>query len=542
MAKRFVTIFFIVLGISMFLVTGYFLVLLLAPGFEAFGLKYIHKGARKYDSGKVLILDEMTDLGYTSFSGSIILNVEETPVYVEFTEGYGYYVRYHEDYSGFTRTDIDFPSINFERDNLGNAVISVQGFEKWLWKNDNTERYIKLYIPLVAVSGSNANTTDLKIVSESSDITFSNGFEHEDLRVPTFDEVEFETNGEIIYNTLVRARTLKHTTNNSIIVDKDFKKSLNATNYILNSKNGRINIEVPVVGDVTTTTKIYDIKLISCRNLNVTTEDGDIKCFDKDSKIQVSGTVNINSKTGSVELGKVLGTAQNNITTTSGNVTIEKINNGNVTTKRGSVRITSVNDLKIDTNMGKVYVEESLSKVNISTKRGNVVLGGNNMTVNNPTVFTRLGKVTIDSASQKVNVETIYSDVKFTNKDSADVTIISGGELAATGLTGKVNLKSNGDTNVEFTKITHESVLEVGADAKTVVIKAVENAKGDTRYILQGKMVTRFEDNDNGTGTFSKVESSTNITNKLNGTEPLLKVTASSADVSLYMKAEFTED
>ncbi len=539
MAKRFLTIFFIVIGISMFLVTGYFLVLLLAPGFEAFGLKYIHKGARKYDSGKVLILDEMRGLGYDSFSGSIILETEELPVYVIFTDGGGYSVQYHEDYSGFTKTDIDYPSINFERDNLGNAVLKVKGFNKWIWKNSNTERYLNLYIPMAAVSMSNAKTTDLKITGNSTTINFSRNYEGEDLRIPTFDEVNIETNGEITYDTTIKAETFTYTTNNSIVIDKDHKKAVDATNYVLDSKSGRITVEPAVVGNITATTKNYPIKIASCKNFTATTTHGDISCVAKDEKIQISGVANINSKTGSVTLGRVLGAGENNITTTSGNVTIEKIMDGSITTKRGSIRITSVNNVTISTDIGKVFVEEALSAINATTKRGKVVLGGNNLKVNNPTVFSRLGDVELKAASSNVSIETIYGDVLFTNTDSANVSIISGGTVKATGLTGNVNVKSNGNTELTFTKINKEATVEVGDKAKTVVIYAVENGKNDTRYMLIGKMVTRYEDNDNGTGTFSKVESSENITNKLNGTEPLLKVTASSADVSIYMKAAF---
>jgi len=51
-------------------------------------------------------------------------------------------------------------------------------------------------------------------------------------------------------------------------------------------------------------------------------------------------------------------------------------------------------------------------------------------------------------------------------------------------------------------------------------------------------MVTRYEDNANGSGTFSKLEYGENLTNKLSGAEPLLKVTGKNADISIYFKAQ----
>ena len=106
MAKRMMVTSLIVLGIAAFLIAGFFLVLFLAPGFQAFGLMYISKGARAYASGEVRILTEMEKLGYDSFSGSITLEVDECPVYVEFSQKYDYIVEYYENYSGLTKTNM----------------------------------------------------------------------------------------------------------------------------------------------------------------------------------------------------------------------------------------------------------------------------------------------------------------------------------------------------------------------------------------------------------------------------------------------------
>lgn len=543
MTKRLVTMFFIVIGIILFVLTGFFLVLFMAPGFKAFGLTYITYDARKYDSKEVLILDKVNELGYNSFSGSITLETEEVPVNVIFTNQNSYKIHYYENFSGLTKTNIDFPSMTFERDNLGGVKIKITGFEKTLFENSNTKRYVKLYIPLNQVNSAiDGYKTDLTIKSERSDIVFERQITEGDERLASFNNLTIETNGNVKFASVVKSNTYKFTTNNSIIVDSAYKNAAESKNYELESKSGRITLENAIAGNLTATTKNYDIKLVSCLNLNVKTNYGDVVCFKDDAKINVLGMVNIETKSGNVVLGKVSGGAENKITTSSGKVTIDKINNGIIVTKRGSVKIKSLNNMKIETNMGKVFVEEALTKVDVTTKRGKVELGGEGMTINNAKVFSRLGKVFIYSATGTVNVQTISSDVSFTNKDSQNVSIVAGGKLTAKGLIGHVDISAEKNAEIEFDQITENATIAVGDKCKTLVVKAIKNSKNDTRYVLSGKMVTRYEDNDNGTGTFSKIEASENLTNKLDGTGPYLKVTGKNADVSIYFKAEASEE
>lgn len=539
MAKRFVTIFFIVIAIAIFLVVGFFAVLFLAPGFEAFGLKYIMLGARKYDSGQVLIIDEMNKLGYESFSGTVIVESDEVPVEIEFTESYSYTVRYYEDYSGLTKTDIDYPSLSITRDNLGNAVVKVTGFETWIFENSNTKRYLKIGIPINSTGTStSSNKASLKIVSKNSDIVFNKETEL-DTRTPYFYNVEIETNGKITYNTPVKATTYKLTTNNSIVLDKDCSNAVQATNYELHSLKGRVTVNFAISGNLTASTKNFDIRLISCTTLTAESYYGDIVCADKNSVIELSGMAFVSTKTGAVKLGKVSGGSENKITTTSGDVEIKQIKNATITTKRGSVTIDSVSSATISTDIGKVKIEEILTNAKIKTVRGSVELGGTGMMVNNPTVESTFGRVTLHSASGKVDVLTTYNDVSFTNTNSENIKIVSGGKLNAKGLTGLVELDIAEDSEVEFTEITEDVSIKLGDKCKTFVLWAVEDSVNDTEFAITGKTIVRYEDNDNGTGTYSKVQTAQDgITNRLTGTEPYLKITSKNANISIYFKTE----
>ena len=539
MAKRMMVITLIVLGIALFLVAGFFLVLFLAPGFQAFGLMYVTKGARLYNSGEVRILSEMEKLGYDSFSGSITLEVEECPVYIEFSQKYDYIVEYHEDYSGLTKTDIDYPSMKIERDNLGGAVIKITGFEKWVFENANTKRYVKLLIPISNVNNLvGSYRTNLTIKSNKSDISFSRELKEIDDRIPVFNNINIETNGKVESDSLIKATTFTYTTDNSIIIEADNENTIQASNYNLKSGSGRVTVEKAISGNLVAETKNYDIKLVSCVNLTAKSEYGSVKCFHDDKRIQVAGMVNIETKAGDVKLGVVNGAAKNTIQTSSGSVDIQKIKMGSITTKRGNVRIDSVEDFKIRTNMGKVVIEEVLEKVDIKTKRGNITLGGEGMTVNNPKVTSTLGRIKLLSASETVYIETGRNNVEFTNKDSEHVTIVCGGKLVAKQLTGYTNITVGKKATIEFTQITDQTtVIEGKETCEEIIVRALNNSKDDTRYLIEAASVTRYVDNDNGTGTFSKLETSKdNLTNKLNGTEPYLKINAKNSVVNVYFK------
>lgn len=534
MTKRFITIFFIVLGVMMFLITSFFLVLFLAPGFSAFGLKYITIGARAYNSGLVNIYDEIGP-----FSGSIIVECSETPVFVEFTESANYYVQYVEDYSGITKTDIVKPKMKIERDAKGNAVVKISEFEKFLFQNANTEKYLKVYIPLVGVSSASTSfRKDLVITSNKSDISFSKEDET-DTRLPQLNMLSISTIGDIVFNTHVKTTTYKLKTENTIFVDKENKKTPDATNYTLDSKKGKIVVQKAVDGDLNLKTTNSSVYLISCRNLTAKTGFGNVKSYIEGKKINTTGMVDIETTAGKVTLGEVNGGAESKISTTSGAVKIGSVKKISVTTKSGDVTIKSVQEAKINTNLGTISVEECLSKINIDAKRGNVILGGEGITMNNATVFAKLGKIKMLSASERVDIETVRGNIEFINGDSQDITITSGGKLKATNLTGTVKISSSKDAELTFTKITDVADIKVGDSCNKLVIWATQNKKSDTRYLLSGKRVTRWEDNANDTGTYSKMETTRNdlLPNRLTGVEPLIKAEGKNVEIDIYMKS-----
>ena len=542
MTKRFTVIFFIVLGIIALLMTGFVLVLFLAPGFSAFGVRYIALNTRNYDSGEIRLIDEVG-----AFTGDIEINAKEVPIYVYFTQANGggnaYKVRYYENFSGFTKSKIEDPSIEITKRN-GVVVININEYEKFIFQNANTKKFVNLYIPMENISGTGAGRTNLTINTKSSSIVFDRELpqSEEDLRVPSFKNVTINGNGNIKYNVEMRAITYSLSTNNSILITDDKLSSFNAVNYKLNSNKGKIEIKREVSGDLYCTTKNGKITFLTCKNFVGETTYGDIYCSDNSKQTELAGIVKITTKTGNITLGNVNGTGDNEIVSGSGNVKIKKIKDGSIETKRGSVQINSVNKMKITTNMGKVNVEEALTSIDVSTKRGRINLGGENMVVNNPKVFSRLGRVNVTSALGEVYIETVSSDVVFNNKSSENITIYAGGKLTATALTGKINITANQNTTLDFAKITDNATIKMGKNCKSLLIKAYDDAYGDTRFIISGKMSTIYEDDPTDDVDPYKMVSGEQLTNKKDGTGALLDVTAANANIDVYFKVTNTEE
>lgn len=540
MAKRFTTIFFIVLGIVAFLCVGFFLVLILAPGTRIFGLMYIAKDARAYNSTRLNMVTELNKQGYEGFNGSITVITDEVPVYIEYTESYGYEFQYYENYVGLTKTKLEKPFFELSKDKTGGVVVKVHGFEKFIFENKVTNRFVKIFIPLVDVSGYEGGDTNLTIQSDKSNITFHKT-DATDTRTPEFNKVSVETKGKITHACVTEAKTYKLTTPNTITIDENYKNVVKATHYELESTKGRIVVKTAINGDINAKTNNRDIKLISCRNLTVNTNHGDIAGLDEDGKIDVQGMAYITVKTGKISLGKVAGGAESIITTTSGRVTIDKIGTATITTRRGSVNILSIKKGIIETNTGNIRIEEALESLNVNTIRGKVTLGAEGMMMNNITVDSHIGRVYVNSAYGKAKIITDNSDVYFTNTTCNDVDITAGGNVKATGLTGKVIVNAGKDIDLTFTTVTDKVEVTAGNKTKSVVVYALSNTTNDIGFTLSGKNVIHYEANDNGTGSYSNMGEGPNLSNRTDGTLPVVDVEGKQAIVKIYLKASVAQ-
>ncbi len=532
MSKRLAIVFFIVIASCIFAVAGFLLMLFLAPGFSAFGVKYIRADIHVVNTGKIQLSETKAFKDTGDFNGNVIIETEEVPVNIIFSEDFDFYFKYFDNYVGLTTSKFDDPSISITKNSNGDCIITTKEFKKFIYESSSSNRYLNVYIPLSIVGGSGATTRDLTINTISSPVKFVK--EKEDARTASFNKVTINTKtSKVVYDSNFHAINFEYHTNNTIRIYGDEEKEVYATHYNLESRSGKIVIKGDVAGNVRAKTKNGDISLESCKNLYVETKCGDVKCSNKEAKINLRGIAKITTTAGEVELGEVKGNGDNTISTGGGRVNIDKITDVEVTTKRGAIRIKSLNTAKLESNVGKIWVEEALTSINAHTKRGNIELGAEGLTINNPHITSTMGKVKINSASGKVFVQTTKNNIDFTNKDSEDIELISGKKLTATRLTGKVHLASNGATDVKFTKITDETVIDLGDKCYNAVIRAEQNTDKDTDYYFSGKFVERYEDDAPiDRGKDGSVVANGNV---ITG-DASIKITGKNASIYVYFK------
>lgn len=540
MSKRFVTTLLIVLAAIIFIVAVYFLILFLAPGLSLLGLRYIAKDARvAAEKGSLIeyIVNKDDSDEYNS-TDDIFYNVKgikiitsEIPVNI-ITQGWDYEFDYYDNYNGFTTSKIKYPSISIDYKD-GFIIISTEEFGKFIGEMYASERYLNVYIPSLVIGTNIGNKIDLEIESKKSNIKF--GKDGEDTSSAYFSNLKITTTGKFTTNSKLIADTFDYTTNQRIDI-KDGENVVDATNYILESRNGSININKAVRGYVTVKTNYGDIRLSDVgTTLTATTAHGNIYSSSKE-RFNVNGLVIISSKSGNVTIGKILGKNGHSIINThSGNVNISSLENIEVETTRGSVDIKTLNKAKIITNLGKVTVEEVKESIDVNTKRGNIYLGEEEMVVNNVTAFSRLGKVFVYSATGTTNLETVSGNIEFTNGDSDDITISCGGKLKATGLEGKVKIYSNKDASLEFSDVSGDVTIDLSDKCYNASIICSNNTTDSVRYSLTGAHVEVYISNE--TGGYTRASEGEEQNNQSNASAPIIKLTSKYAQVKIYFQS-----
>lgn len=508
MAKRFASVFFISLGIALCCVFVFVLVLFLAPGLSVFGVKYIASGTHIVHD--TIILADKLD----GYSGSIKLEVDDIPVQVVFSQGFSYQVEYYDNFNGLTISKIDDPSIDISKDADGTAVIKVTTFKKFIYENGNSTRYVKLLMPSSNIGGKNAGKFDLSIISKNSSVTFMD--EVSDNYTPYFKNITIETSGNIVANTNVKADTYSLKTINAIKLLDNEKTALTAKNYNLISTGGKIYVDRDVEGDIFATTSNARIQIRSCYNLTANSGFGDVYSVNENSGIKINGAANISTTAGKVEIDSIFGTNEKSIINTkTGNVTINSLVNADIKTTRGFVNIGSANKVSVETSSGAITVEQSKNEVFAKSKRGKIKLGGENLTVNNPTVEATFGNVSIKSATGIVSATSIYSNIDLDCSSVSKVTINAGGDVNATNLTGVVNIETQANANVSFKNFTESSSVVGTNSGSTICVNLLQNDSSSFAYQLDGNDVTLFEYNVEDLENHHQIGRSTSLSSSL---------------------------
>ena len=501
-----------IIGIPLLLFFGTALILFLAPGFELFGVRYVTKGIVDFKETKIV----------DNFRGEIYINTYDVPVVVEYAPIPNVQVTFRQEFVGFTTTKAKTPDLRVSIDDAGNAIISTVEIQKFIFASKLEDNYY--FTILVPDAGKN-----IHVKAETSSVTFqgSNGY------AP---RVGIESQGKLSVKNQLKVGTLNYTTNS----DVDLTANLQLTNATIKTGNKYISIKNAVDGDLNLTNTSGNISFNQCNNLTVSTSSGVVKSSVSNGAI-VKGKAKITTRSGSINLNKVEGTADKSvITTKTGAVNIGSIHDLKIESSRGDINIVQVRNIEIEGGAGDISIKGVSGSAKINTTNGKVVLGENKDgggSIYNPTVNTTTGKIyAYNVVGDKVYLKSTNNLVYVKNTKglgSDNFYLHAGRELTAKNLEGKVEAYANGEVNLHFQSLTENVKVSVGAKCRKVKLDAKCKVYSEVNYNIKStkNKVIKLYAEDSNVVTKNGSLKSTNLV-----AAPTITITGAYQETYLYLK------
>ena len=445
MAKKIFTYLAIILACGVLFVMGSFLLMILAPGMEVFGIRYVTSGEGDYELAEA-------DQRMPAFAGDIYIEANEIPITVDYQFVNGVVLKYKQGFVGFTKSKNKKPYVEYKVEK-GDLHIKSYDLVKFLYGTESfdvEECYLNLILPYEMSEKSifiKSNNSAVKFNAEGSraleevDISTKNTINI--VGTLSAHKIILETRQPLVINESIQTNHLKiKASTNNVKMDRDF--------------DGLLEVE-------TANANLY-IKNVN--NLLFKSSSGSVMPYD-DKEINV-GVVNVETKSGSVEINNIIGILDSEITTKSGRVSVGNCNNITITNNRGPVKIGNAKNLTINGGLGVVNVNSVSQAISVETKNGNVILGSEETTIANPTVVTSTGKVNVINASGKALLTSMHNSVSVDGKDLTEITIAAGKEVNAKNLSGEISIDANRKVDVQITKLTGDVKIKTGDKCKLV--------------------------------------------------------------------------
>ena len=483
---------FVVMGIFVgavllaFLAMGVFL--MLAPGTKLFGVQYVK--AEKTSSM------EITKKYEDILMGDIIIETYGVPVTVEYSSNGSFEFSFVQKFNGFTKSNIERPSLSVSKNNDGNLVVKTTEFAKFLWGTNNSGYSLKCKIP-----GAYLNK-GLIVKSTKSTLTLTSG----EYAAGTLSTADLSTNGAVKLTGDFTIGTLKITgAKNAITIPETY--TVANVNIAVGSKPTTIKSEIS--GKLTHSSKSGSLTFVSCGELDATTKSGKIESTSNETS--VVGNAKITTKSGKIVLQHVGGDLT--ATTKSGKVYIgSNLNstkagvNGKVTitTTKGSVNLLGTfaeteQAAKITTTSGKVTIGDNsrteeekaagalaiISKATISTSSGQVIIEK----IDQAKVTTKSGKITIGNFA-KADITTSTGEINVTAgyvQSNLKISAAKKANVKATNLTGTTKISTKGSVYAGFKTVLGRVEIAGESKAVTVVLPNDVTAENHNFWITSEK-------------------------------------------------------
>lgn len=487
----------------LFFIAGMAVVMIVAPGADILGLKYIRSTSGSIDSEQNFHIQNVTD-------AQVVVNCDNILVKVNFVQSYNFSVRLIDVYNGYCKSG-DAPVVAMEIKD-GIYTFSVNEYKPFIYHNRSEESALYVNIPIYFIGSVNVVSNKSKIV-----VTGLKGNIY-GLTLQTNGAVTVEDNFSTTNLNLVVGSGKVDISGNAKI-----KGDLN-----IESKNSNITCSPAIGGDIVLTGKGGRLKFNTCKNLRVKAQNTEILtsgenialCQNADIEtnddivLAVKGNANIKTKRGRVTLGasgesysgefqietesgnvKMLGNylGKTTILTKSGDVDAEWLRDANITTTYGKIDAVRVDSGKITAGGSGINILYSENKLNLKTRGGDIVLGcKDKYFYANVKAETTAGKIEVYNAKgEELNLKTVSGDINYSgSKDNITRLTISSnkGFVKATNLTGDTSIKTTGSVDCSIVSSRAETSIvgknrEIKVELLSTYVYDLQSSKKENIYI-----------------------------------------------------------
>lgn len=458
MTKKILTVILIVLGCALLFVVGSALFLFLVPGAELFGIRYVTVGQGKY---------ELAEQKMETFEKDIYIETTEVPVYISYGLITNVMIEFKQDFVGFTKSDYKTPSIEYKVEDE-NLKINTKELIKFFYsheRGDGASAYLKVYIPIGFEGKSiyiNSNSSSIDFNAASSNL-------HQTVSIKTSGSVNIE-NSLNTYNLEIK-------TDKDLLLDENVK----ASNIKLETGVRKVDVLTNVSGTLDITAGAGDVSVMQAGNLVFKSTSGSLKAIKE--KMNSFGSVNIETKSGKIDIDSITGDSISTIKSVSGDIELGVVKNINIECSRGQIVIDSVNSAKIIGGIGSVTVNDVINTLDINTRNGYVYLGNKDgATINNPKVYTVTGKIDAKNVFGIIDFTSTHNSVSVDCGNVTNVAINSGSYVNAYNLAGEVLINSTGSVDSSVKNLSGNINISTGDSCTSVTLKLLSTSLESFNY------------------------------------------------------------
>ena len=464
------------------IVAGLGLTMIIAPGADILGVRYIRSTSGSYHERQSVYCAES---GVQEFN----INCDNIPINIVFVQSYTFSVDMNEEYNGFTKT-VENPDLAVE-DAGSKITFAVQEYVPFIYHNRMTDSALTISIPIyysgrVAVQSRNSKVVVDGLNGTLGELIISTGgkVEVNDVAIPKL-HLNLGS-GRATINTGAKIGELSiesESANISVLENIDGKITYKANSGSLNFKSckelevdatsakvGSTGEELAKVNGEASIKTNSKVVLEIFGNTKIESSNGDIVLGNE--SINYACNVEIETKKGDVTLKGVRG-GNVTVTTKSGDVKAETLSTFDIKTEYGYVKIDSCSNGTIKSGSGNVYVKQALSEISVDTRSGDVILGDSeNVFATNVNVVTVGGNVSIlNGIDGEVSIKTKSGDVSFSGSAQNNSSIFvssTKGNVYGENLAGNVKVATYGSVTLQMINLSNG--VEIKAKDKAVTI------------------------------------------------------------------------